>query len=446
MVLLLGLAGKEALSHQRTYSPVEKRELQTRPEISITKVLDGRFQKKYESYLRDQFPGRDHWVSFQTDMELFMGKNEIHNVYIGKNHYLLEHYTEKEFDYAVSQGIPVLAFIIEKSVSMAPDKYESDPLKKEKLDVFKEKVKNSGRYVKFWKNKDNLESLISQSISKSVTRGRRPGWVRTTDFDIDKSHAEILRLTERVHTLEALNADLKKENFRKPNLWVDIQPGRDEDGKIYDEGTRLTSNGIHFTVVPIITTDVKNGLDYKDWAGRWVHESKDEVRLLRYVYENSFVVYFRVHNDGDARATGVRVKLSFPNDLMVLSERELLEYRDEEAIHFEKDAYRNWRKRFENPKNIASVKENDNKFISLDELITVEDIADLMDPADMNEVVSILPGEILFDKNEVRHKDTDCIYGVCVLPTRAGQFTVKCEIICNEYAEVIKQDITVEVE
>lgn len=95
MVLLLGLAGKEALSHQRTYSPVEKRELQTRPEISITKVLDGRFQKKYESYLRDQFPGRDHWVSFQTDMELFMGKNEIHNVYIGKNHYLLEHYTEK---------------------------------------------------------------------------------------------------------------------------------------------------------------------------------------------------------------------------------------------------------------------------------------------------------------------------------------------------------------
>ena len=40
MVLLLGLAGKEALSHQRTYSPVEKRELQTRPEISITKVLD----------------------------------------------------------------------------------------------------------------------------------------------------------------------------------------------------------------------------------------------------------------------------------------------------------------------------------------------------------------------------------------------------------------------
>lgn len=355
-------------------------------------------------------------------------------------------YTEKEFDYAVSQGIPVLAFIVEKSVSMPSDKYENDPTKKEKLDSFKEKVKNSGRYVKFWKNKDNLESLISQSIAKAVTRGRRPGWVRTTDFDIDKSHAEILRLTERVHTLEALNADLKKENFRKPNLWVDVQPGCDEDGKIYDEGTRLITNGIHFTVLPIDTTDVKEGLDYKDCLGRLIHASRDEVRLLRYVYENSFVVYFRVHNDGDTRATGVRVKLSFPNDLLVLSENELLEYRDEEDIRFAKDAYQNWELRFKSPRNTVDIKDDINKFISLDELVGVEDIANLMDPADMNEVVSILPGEVLFDKEEVRHKDFDYIYGVCILPTQAGQFTVKCEMICNEYAESVEQDITVEVD
>ena len=354
-------------------------------------------------------------------------------------------YTEKEFDYAVSQGIPVLAFIVEKSVSMSPDKYESDQAKKEKLDSFKEKVKNSGRYVKFWKNKDNLESLISQSIAKAVTRGRRPGWVRTTDFDIDKSHAEILRLTERVHTLEALNADLKEENFRKPNLWVDVQPGCDEDGKIYDEGTRLIPNGIHFTVLPIVTTDVKDGLDYKGCAGQLIHENRDEVRLFRYVYENSFVVYFRVHNDGNARATGVRVKLSFPNALIVLSENELLEYREED-IRFAKDAYQNWERRFENPKNAVGFKDCSNKFVSLDELVVVEDIANLMDPADMNEVVSILPGEVLFDKEEVRHKDFDCISGVCILPTQAGQFTIKCEIICNEYAESIEQDITVEVD
>ena len=131
-------------------------------------------------------------------------------------------YTEKEFDYAVERKIPVLAFIVDSSVSMTADKFETVPQKIVKLNAFKEKVKQSGRYVKFWKNVDNLETLISQSISKAVIRGNRPGWVRTTDFDIDKSYAEILRLTERVHTLEALNSDLRMENNRNPILTVDV--------------------------------------------------------------------------------------------------------------------------------------------------------------------------------------------------------------------------------
>ena len=88
-------------------------------------------------------------------------------------------YTEKEFDYAVERKIPVLAFIVDSSVSMIPDRFDSDPQKIAKLSVFKEKVKQSGRYVKFWKNVDNLETLISQPISKAVLRGNRPGWVRT---------------------------------------------------------------------------------------------------------------------------------------------------------------------------------------------------------------------------------------------------------------------------
>ena len=70
---------------------------------------------------------------------------------------------------------PLLAFIVDSSMSMTADKFETDIQKIAKLSVFKEKVKQSGRYVKFWKNVDNLETLISQSISKAVIRGNRPG-------------------------------------------------------------------------------------------------------------------------------------------------------------------------------------------------------------------------------------------------------------------------------
>lgn len=166
MVLLLGLAGKEALSHQRTYSPVEKRELQTRPEISITKVLDGRFQKKYESYLRDQFPGRDHWVSFQTDMELFMGKNEIHNVYIGKNHYLLEHYTEKEFDpQQISKNLQALEKFVGKTKQNADVHVMMVPTKSwvlwEKLPAFAPHYKEQKFYDALQQKLEKEDVLIS---------------------------------------------------------------------------------------------------------------------------------------------------------------------------------------------------------------------------------------------------------------------------------------------
>lgn len=166
MVLLLGLAGKEALSHQRTYSPVEKRELQTRPEISITKVLDGRFQKKYESYLRDQFPGRDHWVSFQTDMELFMGKNEIHNVYIGKNHYLLEHYTEKEFDpQQISKNLQALEKFVGKAKQNADVHVMMVPTKswvlREKLPAFAPHYKEQKFYDTLQQKLEKGDVLIS---------------------------------------------------------------------------------------------------------------------------------------------------------------------------------------------------------------------------------------------------------------------------------------------
>lgn len=166
MVLLLGLAGKEALSHQRTYSLVEKRELQTRPEISITKVLDGRFQKKYESYLRDQFPGRDHWVSFQTDMELFMGKNEIHNVYIGKNHYLLEHYTEKEFDpQQISKNLQALEKFVGKAKQNADVHVMMVPTKswvlREKLPAFAPHYKEQKFYDALQQKLEKEDVLIS---------------------------------------------------------------------------------------------------------------------------------------------------------------------------------------------------------------------------------------------------------------------------------------------
>ena len=191
-------------------------------------------------------------------------------------------------------------------------------------------------------------------------------------------------------------------------------------------------------------TDAENGVDYRDVMGKLVHADKEEVKLMRHVYENSFPVFFKVYNTGDARATGVRVKLSFPNELLVLSTHELMEYRDGEYVRFAQDAYENWDLRFASP-NQSKFSMDDMKFISLEELITVDDIANLLDPADANEALSIFPGEVLFEPEEVKHKDSEFFGGVSILPTYVGKFVIGCDIICNEFPDSVHKEIIVEV-
>lgn len=50
-------------------------------------------------------------------------------------------YTEKEFDYAVMQEIPILAFIVDKSVNLSAHKSESNVQQIIKLNAFKKSKK-----------------------------------------------------------------------------------------------------------------------------------------------------------------------------------------------------------------------------------------------------------------------------------------------------------------
>ena len=98
VLILFGLTSRSLTSEEKTYSVTEKRELQTRPKPEAKAVRNGSFQKKYETYLSDQFPGRDNWVWLQTSVLRLLGKKESNGVYFGSDHYLLEHYADEDFE------------------------------------------------------------------------------------------------------------------------------------------------------------------------------------------------------------------------------------------------------------------------------------------------------------------------------------------------------------
>lgn len=72
------------------YSDLENRTLTQKPKLKLKKILKGSYQTKYETYLSDQFPLRETWVSLAAEIQKDMGKKEVNDVYLGKADYLLE--------------------------------------------------------------------------------------------------------------------------------------------------------------------------------------------------------------------------------------------------------------------------------------------------------------------------------------------------------------------
>ena len=97
-------------------------------------------------------------------------------------------YTEKEFRYALSKKIPILAFLIDEKAPIAYKNIEQDVSKKKKLDKFKEKVMEN-RHVEWWSNSDNLAIKVMNALNKQINRGleskeySRTGWVRNAPSD-----------------------------------------------------------------------------------------------------------------------------------------------------------------------------------------------------------------------------------------------------------------------
>lgn len=111
-------------------------------------------------------------------------------------------YTEKEFDYAVSNGLKVVALIHGEPDNIPFGKSEQDPHLREQLEMFKQKVMTE-RLVKFWKFTGELPGLVALSLSKTIKTYPAVGWVRGGSVP---SETLLLELNE----LRKQNAELQQ--------------------------------------------------------------------------------------------------------------------------------------------------------------------------------------------------------------------------------------------
>lgn len=202
-------------------------------------------------------------------------------------------WTEREYKYAVSRGIPVLAFIRESSV-ITVDKSEQEPDKKKRLDALIKRVRDSHQCVD-WKVADDLAKSVATSLFKQIEDDEgygspRSGWVRGDMLPSSAVMDEFARLSKE-------NAILRQEleHLRAPERTAKLEL------MAVDREDRLEELDVR---VPRHELQDKRREDV-------LREHIDEEKIKHYLDKLNHTVWLkaRIRNTGTALAEGIVIDL-----------------------------------------------------------------------------------------------------------------------------------------
>lgn len=93
---ILALSVMFLLFPKKEFSENENRYLKTLPELTWEHIVDGSYMKDLNAYLCDHFPFRDFFMGGKSRAEILSGRQEINQVFIAKDGYLIDAYQVPE--------------------------------------------------------------------------------------------------------------------------------------------------------------------------------------------------------------------------------------------------------------------------------------------------------------------------------------------------------------
>lgn len=119
-------------------------------------------------------------------------------------------YTQMEYEYAVLQGKPVIAFLHRTPETLPSNRCEHSAEGKGKLDEFRSLVQK--KMCKYWLTPADLGSAVSRSLVKLIKDNPAVGWVKADLVPDENSAKEILHLTKKVEELQQKIDAAEKES------------------------------------------------------------------------------------------------------------------------------------------------------------------------------------------------------------------------------------------
>ena len=147
-------------------------------------------------------------------------------------------YTEKEYDYAVSKKIPVMAFLHEDISKLTVEKSDIDQEKRDKLIAFRDKVSKT-RLIEYWGNANDLSSKVVLSLVSTIKLFPAIGWVRANLQSNTESLQEINTLRKEIENLKIDKTKIEQRLNYKVQDIADL----DEEIIIYGNILEETEEG-----------------------------------------------------------------------------------------------------------------------------------------------------------------------------------------------------------
>lgn len=232
-------------------------------------------------------------------------------------------YTETEYDYAIEQGIPVLAFIIDENVPVRPAVLDAAAVAKKKLEKFRAKAQQS-KLCKYWSSPDDLAIKVSTSLAHSFIINPQMGWIRGNQAVSPQVAEELVALTRENRKLKDELEELRV--IRKPSILVEINDFEvielkymQVSPRFLEEPKILLKKEVPNEYLEIICD--KDIDDYNSTIPKEIDDVKEynkKLDLFEKVSSTGLEFQITLINKGSIKANNIYVDLEFPSSVTVL--------------------------------------------------------------------------------------------------------------------------------
>jgi len=235
-------------------------------------------------------------------------------------------YTEKEFDYAKTIGIPILSFIRNRDFPTSPDQRDREKEKEEMLNKFLDKVQNNSM-CDYWSHETELAKNVAIALPKIIFKTPRIGWIRSDQVNNLASSEEITKLSKENRELRKELKVLKDlQSNDKPSIIV-LLNGLDEillkTEPAYSPIEKVTINDL-----PDRQKRYVSKQDFEVYNCE-IDKMQEEVKLYNVeldkyhnIHYNSIPVDFEIVNTGNIKLNDLYIDIKFPEELIVLEDRD----------------------------------------------------------------------------------------------------------------------------